>query len=210
MAARGDAHRTRPAGAKPAKRFFCVARRGLGIVARKQRVPAWRKRQHRQMRIAAGSAAAQPERIRGPGLARCRSRRVRTRGLSRSDPHLALGGDRGTGSRALHAARKTQRRPSGGVLTLKSEPGAAVFLQHESRSPVRANQYLSRTRCGRPAAICARRNRRKASPGAASPHCGRSAGSRPGPRISKAPSGSKKRSLTLPASRRRPMSSRAD
>jgi hypothetical protein len=40
---------------------------------------------------------------------------------------------------------KLSEGPSGGVLTLKSEPGASVFLQHESRSLCeRINTYLGR------------------------------------------------------------------
>ncbi len=40
--------------------------------------------------------------------------------------------------------------PSGGVLTLKSEPGASVFLQHESRTLCeRINAYLGRAAISR-------------------------------------------------------------
>ena len=45
---------------------------------------------------------------------------------------------------------KLSEGPSGGVLTLKSEPGASVFLQHESRTLCeRINTYLGRTAIAR-------------------------------------------------------------
>jgi hypothetical protein len=45
---------------------------------------------------------------------------------------------------------KLSEGPSGGVLTLKSEPGASVFLQHESRTLCeRINTYLGRAAIAR-------------------------------------------------------------
>jgi hypothetical protein len=45
---------------------------------------------------------------------------------------------------------KLSEGPAGGVLTLKSEPGASVFLQHESRTLCeRINTYLGRAAIAR-------------------------------------------------------------
>ena len=45
---------------------------------------------------------------------------------------------------------KLQQGPEGAVLTLKCEPGAAVFLQHQTRSLIeRLNGYLGRERIAR-------------------------------------------------------------
>ena len=64
-----------------------------------------------------------------------------------TDPTLVLRWDEIAGSETAAVARpvKLSDGPSGGVLTLKTEPGAAVFLQHESRSLCeRINAYLGR------------------------------------------------------------------
>jgi hypothetical protein len=51
----------------------------------------------------------------------------------------------GSETAALAQPIKLSEGPSGGVLTLKAEPGAALFLQHESRSLCeRINAYLGR------------------------------------------------------------------
>lgn len=64
-----------------------------------------------------------------------------------TDPTLVLRWDEIAGYETAALARpvKLTDGPSGGVLTLKTEPGAALFLQHESRSLCeRINAYLGR------------------------------------------------------------------
>jgi hypothetical protein len=64
-----------------------------------------------------------------------------------SDPSLVLHWDEIAGSETARLARplRLSEGPSGGVLTLKAEPGAAVFLQHETRSLCeRINSFLGR------------------------------------------------------------------
>ena len=64
-----------------------------------------------------------------------------------TDPTLVLRWEEIAGSEtaALAQPLKLSDGPSGGVLTLKAEPGAALFLQHESRSLCeRINAYLGR------------------------------------------------------------------
>ena len=64
-----------------------------------------------------------------------------------SDPSLVLHWDEIAGPETARLARplRLSEGPSGGVLTLKAEPGAAVFLQHETRSLCeRINSYLGR------------------------------------------------------------------
>jgi hypothetical protein len=64
-----------------------------------------------------------------------------------SDPTLVLRWEEIAGSETAALAQpiKLSEGPSGGVLTLKAEPGTALFLQHESRSLCeRINAYLGR------------------------------------------------------------------
>jgi hypothetical protein len=64
-----------------------------------------------------------------------------------ADPTLVLRWDEIAGPETARLARplKLSDGPSGGVLTLRAEPGAAVFLQHESRTLCeRINTYLGR------------------------------------------------------------------
>src|SRR6185312_6198447 len=64
-----------------------------------------------------------------------------------SDPTLLLHWEEiaGTDTARLTRPLRLTQGPSGGVLTLKTEPGAAVFLQHESRPLCeRINTYLGR------------------------------------------------------------------
>jgi len=63
------------------------------------------------------------------------------------DPTLVLRWEEIAGSETAALAQpiKLSEGPSGGVLTLKAEPGAALFLQHESRLLCeRINAYLGR------------------------------------------------------------------
>jgi hypothetical protein len=62
-----------------------------------------------------------------------------------ADPTLVLRWDEIAGPETARLARPIRfaEGPSGGVLTLRSEPGAALFLQHESRSLCeRINAFL--------------------------------------------------------------------
>jgi len=64
-----------------------------------------------------------------------------------TDPTLVLRWNEiaGTETAALAQPLRLSEGPSGGVLTLKAEPGAAVFLQHESPALCeRINAYLGR------------------------------------------------------------------
>ena len=64
-----------------------------------------------------------------------------------ADPTLVLNWDAIAGPETARLARplRLSQGPSGGVLTLKAEPGAAVFLQHDTRSLCeRINAYLGR------------------------------------------------------------------
>lgn len=64
-----------------------------------------------------------------------------------ADPTLVLRWAEIAGAETARIARpiKFSEGPSGGVLTLKAEPAAALFLQHESRSLCeRINAYLGR------------------------------------------------------------------
>jgi hypothetical protein len=66
----------------------------------------------------------------------------------RADPTLILRWAEIAGTETARLARpvKLSETPSGGVLTLKAEPAAALFLQHESRTLcARINAYLGRT-----------------------------------------------------------------
>jgi hypothetical protein len=63
------------------------------------------------------------------------------------DPVLVMRWAEIAGPEVAKIARPLQMReaPGGGVLTLKAEPGAALFLQHESRALCgRINSYLGR------------------------------------------------------------------
>lgn len=63
------------------------------------------------------------------------------------DPSLVLRWEEIAGEATARLTRpvKFSQGPSGGVLTLKAEPGAAVFLQHETRPLCeRINAYLGR------------------------------------------------------------------
>ena len=64
-----------------------------------------------------------------------------------SDPSLVLRWEEIVGPEVARLARplKLSEGPSGGVLTLKAEPGASLFLSHETRSLcARINAYLGR------------------------------------------------------------------
>ncbi len=64
-----------------------------------------------------------------------------------ADPAILLHWDEIAGADTARLARPIRftEGPSGGVLTLKSEPGAALFLQHETRALTeRINAYLGR------------------------------------------------------------------
>jgi hypothetical protein len=64
-----------------------------------------------------------------------------------SDPTLILRWDQIAGPELARIARplKWSESASGGTLTLKAEPGAALFLQHETRALCeRINTYLGR------------------------------------------------------------------
>jgi hypothetical protein len=64
-----------------------------------------------------------------------------------ADPAILLHWDEIAGADTARLARpiRLTEGPSGGVLTLKSEPGAALFLHHESRALTeRINAYLGR------------------------------------------------------------------
>jgi hypothetical protein len=64
-----------------------------------------------------------------------------------SDPALALHWDEIAGPETASLCRplRLSEGSNGGVLTLKAEPGAALFLQHESRALCeRINAYLGR------------------------------------------------------------------
>jgi len=65
-----------------------------------------------------------------------------------ADPTLILRWAEIAGAETARLARpvKLVEGPAGGVLTLKAEPAAALFLQHESRALcARINAYLGRT-----------------------------------------------------------------
>jgi hypothetical protein len=64
-----------------------------------------------------------------------------------SDPTLVLRWNEIAGAETARIARpiRLSEGASGGILTLRAEPGAALFLQHESRSLCeRINAYLGR------------------------------------------------------------------
>ncbi|MGC9954937.1 MAG: DciA family protein [Rhizomicrobium sp.] len=64
-----------------------------------------------------------------------------------SDPTLVLRWEEIAGPETARLARplRLSEGPNGGVLTLKAEPGAALFLQHETRPLCeRINGYLGR------------------------------------------------------------------
>lgn len=64
-----------------------------------------------------------------------------------SDPTLVLHWDKIAGPEVARLARplRLSQGPQGGVLTLMAEPGAAVFLQHDSRGLCeRINAYFGR------------------------------------------------------------------
>ena len=64
-----------------------------------------------------------------------------------SDPTLVLRWEEIAGKETARLARpvKLTEGPGGGVLTLRAEPGAALFLQHETRALTeRVNAYLGR------------------------------------------------------------------
>lgn len=64
-----------------------------------------------------------------------------------ADPTLVLRWDEIAGTETARLARpiRLSEGPAGGVLTLRAEPGAAIFLQHESRALCeRINAYLGR------------------------------------------------------------------
>ena len=69
-----------------------------------------------------------------------------------SDPTLVLRWEEIAGSETARLAQpiKLSESASGGVLTLRAEPGAALFLQHDSRALCeRINAYLGRTAVSR-------------------------------------------------------------
>lgn len=69
-----------------------------------------------------------------------------------ADPTILLHWDEIAGPETARIARPIRftEGPNGGVLTLKSEPGAALFLQHETRALTeRINAYLGRAAVSR-------------------------------------------------------------
>jgi hypothetical protein len=69
-----------------------------------------------------------------------------------SDPTLVLRWEEIAGSETARLAQpiKLSESAAGGVLTLRAEPGAALFLQHDSRALCeRINAYLGRTAVSR-------------------------------------------------------------
>jgi len=69
-----------------------------------------------------------------------------------TDPTLVLRWEEiaGAETAALAQPIRLSEGPAGGVLTLKAEPGAALFLQHESRALCeRINAYLGRSAVAR-------------------------------------------------------------
>jgi hypothetical protein len=65
-----------------------------------------------------------------------------------TDPGLVTNWDAIAGPETARLARplRLSQGPHGGVLTLMSEPGASIFLQHETRALCdRINTYLGRT-----------------------------------------------------------------
>lgn len=69
-----------------------------------------------------------------------------------SDPTLVLRWEEIAGSETARLAQpiKISESASGGVLTLRAEPGAALFLQHDSRALCeRINAYLGRAAISR-------------------------------------------------------------
>jgi hypothetical protein len=104
---------------------------------------------------------------------------------------------------------KLSEGPSGGVLTLKSEPGASVFLQHESRTLCeRINTYL-----GRAAVVRLRFVQREIAARPAPAPLPRAAAEAPATdpaRGFQGPERLKEALINLARTRRRPMSPRAD
>ena len=69
-----------------------------------------------------------------------------------ADPALVLRWEEIAGAEVARVAvpLKLQEGPDGGILTLQSEPGAAVFLQHETRALIeRLNGFLGNKRISR-------------------------------------------------------------
>ena len=96
-----------------------------------------------------------------------------------ADPTLVLRWEEIAGPETARLARpiKLTEGPSGGVLTLKAEPGAALFLQHETRTLTeRINAYLGRPAIAKlrfiqgPLASRPKTAKRPPAPASAPPH----------------------------------------
>jgi hypothetical protein len=104
---------------------------------------------------------------------------------------------------------KLSEGPSGGVLTLKSEPGASVFLQHESRTLcARINTYLGRAAIARLRFVQGEIAARPAPEPL--PRAAAEAPSADPARGFQGPEPLKEALINLARARRRPVSSRAD
>ena len=116
---------------------FCFGVRGDGILAPWPKRPRTNNPKNRP-----GGAPAQTLSAVMPALAGAAA--FARAGFS--DPTLVLRWAEIAGADTARIARpiKFTEGPSGGVLTLMAEPGAALFLQHEFAIPVRAHQCLSR------------------------------------------------------------------
>lgn len=140
MAARGDAHRTRRAARRQANRVFGnVAVRTflfqtlISAMAQDTNTPeAPPPRRNRSEPVAHGASSLSANIFARAGF---------------RDPALVLRWPEIAGPEVSRLCQpvKLSEGAAGGVLTLKAEPGAALFLQHESRALLeRINRWLGR------------------------------------------------------------------
>ncbi len=136
------------ASTPPAVFAFCFFRRCAGIL------PPWRNPPTDKQPAEKQPEAPPPRRNRASEVGGDVTLAART-AFARAgfaDPTLLLRWEEIAGAEVARIARpiKLNEGPSGGVLTLKAEPGAAVFLQHESRALCgRINAYLGRVAVAR-------------------------------------------------------------
>jgi hypothetical protein len=101
-----------------------------------------------------GSPEPPPRRNRAEPVSR-NAAALSAQGFARAgfrDPTLVLHWGQIAGAEVARVAQplRLSESPSGGVLTLKAEPGASLFLQHESRELCqRINSYLGRNAVAR-------------------------------------------------------------
>ena len=145
-----------PGEQRAARPVFAFASSARGILATMAQTP-----QGQTTRTAA-AAAARPRRGAGRRTHAWR-RRARFARAGFADPTLVLRWDEIAGAETARLARplKLSEGPSGGVLTLKAEPGAAALPAAREPRAVRADQRLSRPAGGRAAAIRARARSRR-------------------------------------------------